>query len=102
MSFTVGKYEFDGPFSSTNQLQDRSGIYVIVCAVNNQYQPLDCGESATVKSRVEDHERADCWKRNCNGTLMVAVLYTPNTQSAGRVAIEQEIRGKFAFPCGQR
>lgn len=102
MSFNVGKYEFDGPFSSTNQLQDRSGIYVIVCSNGGQYQPVDCGESATVKSRVENHDRADCWKRNCNGTLMVAVLYTPNTQSAGRVAIEQEIRRQYTFPCGQR
>ena len=102
MSFNVGKYEFDGPLSSTNELQDRSGVYVIVCSNGGQYQPVDCGESATVKSRVENHGRADCWKRNCNGTLMVAVLYTPNIQSAGRVKIEQEIRRQHTFPCGQR
>lgn len=102
MSLTVGKYELAGPFSSTDKLEDRSGVYVIVCAGNGQYQPIDCGESATVKSRVENHDRAECWKRHCSATLMVAVLYTPNLQSAGRVLIEQEIRGQYSFPCGQR
>lgn len=102
MSLTVGKYQLDGPFDSTTQLEDRSGVYVIVCSINGQYQPIDCGESAKVKSRVESHDRADCWKNNCSGTLMVAVLYTPNLQSSGRVAIEQEIRGQYSFPCGVR
>ena len=102
MSFTVGKYEFAGPFNSTNQLEERSGVYVIVCSVNGQYQPVDCGESATVKSRVDNHDRGNCWNANCSGTLMVAVLYTPNLQSAGRVAIEQDIRRQYTFPCGQR
>lgn len=102
MPLNVGEYEFDGPFGSADQLEDRSGVYVIVCSVNEQYQPVDCGESASVKSRIENHDRADCWNNSCNGALMVAVLYTPNLQSAGRVAIEQELRRQYDFPCGER
>lgn len=102
MALTVGSYEFEGPFADTGNLQDASGVYIIVDCVDGQYNPIDCGESATVKSRVDNHDRSDCWKRNSSGKLMVAVLYTPRLQSAGRVAIEQEIRAAYDFPCGDR
>ena len=102
MSLTVGKYTFDGPYKNTDNLPDASGVYLIVDYIDGQYKPIDCGESATVKSRVDTHDRSDCWKRNAAGTLMVAVLYTPRLQSAGRVAIEQEIRATYSFPCGKR
>lgn len=103
MSLTVGRYQFEGPYVSEAQLEDRAGVYVIVSAANGQYYPVDCGESAAVKTRVANHERADCWRAHAQGgTLMGAVLYTPQLQSAGRVAIEQEIRGQYSFPCGLR
>jgi hypothetical protein len=54
-----------------------------------------------VKSRVEDHDRKPCWSSNCNSTLVVAVLYTPDLDEAGRRRIEQEIRGMYNFPCGE-
>ena len=104
MSIKIGRYQFEGPYSSTANLEDKSGIYVILCQTspNSNYNLIDCGESATVKTRVANHDRADSWKRNCSGSLHVAVLYTPNAQSAGRVAIEQEIRNQYRFPCGVR
>jgi hypothetical protein len=102
MSIKIGRYEFEGPYSSTDSLQDKSGIYVILCQKDSNYNTVDCGESVTVKTRIENHDRADCWRRNCSGTLCVAVLYTPNAQSAGRVAIEQELRSQYRFPCGER
>lgn len=102
MSIKVGRYIFEGPYSSTESLEDKSAVYVILCSTNSSYEPIDCGESATVKSRVENHERKRCWNRNCSGTLKVAVLYTPNLQSVGRTMIEQEIREAYRFPCGSR
>lgn len=101
MALNVGRYQFEGPYSSTTQLLDQSGIYVIVASINGQYQPVDCGESATVKTRVENHDRQLCWQSQ-PGALMAAVLYTPGLQSAGRCTIEQEIRSQYSFPCGQR
>lgn len=102
MSITLGKYQFDGPYDNTASLQDRSGVYVILCHRDKQNFVIDVGESATVKSRVENHDRKDCWQRNCKGNLTVAVLYTPSLQSAGRVAIEQEIRRQYNPPCGKK
>lgn len=102
MSIAIGKYQFDGPYDNTGSLQDRSGVYVVLCHRDKENFVIDVGESAHVKTRVENHDREDCWERNCTGELTVAVLYTPNLQSAERVAIEQEIRRQYNPPCGER
>jgi len=101
MSITIGKYTFDGPYTSPNELEDHSGVYAIICQKDNKKDLIDVGESATVKSRVETHDRKDCWGKNCQGTLTIAVYYTPNLQQPGRMAIEQEIRNKYDIPCGE-
>ena len=49
-------------------------------------------ESATIKTSVENHDREDCWKEHCQGTLLFVVYDTPGVEEAGRKAIEQEIR----------
>lgn len=103
MTITIAGYSFNGPFSSSSSLEDRSGVYAILCKKDNEnYSLVDVGESATVKSRVETHERKPCWSRNCNSTLNVAVLYTPHLHQSGRIEIEQKIRAKYNIPCGDR
>lgn len=85
MGIKIGGYDFDGPFSSTSSLEDMSGVYAILYKKDNgNYSLVDVGESATVKSRVENHDRQSCWERNCHSTLMVAVFYTPRLQQSGR------------------
>lgn len=96
-------YSFDGPYTSTNSLSESSGVYLILCKnPNGNYDTVDIGESANVKQRVESHDRAECWRNNCNSQLFVAVLYTPYKQQAGRMEIEQDIRCKYDFPCGKK
>ena len=102
MTVAVGKYEFEGPYASADHLEDRAGVYLIVDSVGSNYVGIDCGESATVRSRVENHDRRPCWEYQRSGTLMVAVLYTPDLPSAGRAKIEHAVRGALRFPCGQR
>lgn len=102
MTITVGDYTFEGPYSDTSKLEDKSGVYAIHCLKDRKYYLIDVGESAKVKSRVEGHDRKDCWTRNCSGTLTVSVLYTPNAQQAGRMRIEQELRKLYSPACGDR
>lgn len=103
MSITIGRYGFTGPFKATSQLEDKSGVYAILTlAANSHYNVVDIGESATVKSRVESHDRKSCWQRNAiNGDLYYAAYYTPGSQQAGRMEIEQELRKKYDPPCGK-
>jgi len=98
----ISGYNFEGPYSSTANVEDKAGIYVILCDSTSKYILIDCGESATVKSRIDTHDRKDCWKLNCSGTLCVAVYYTPNMQQSERIAIEQQIRRGYDPPCGKR
>ena len=102
MSISVGRYVFEGPYTSTAHLQDRAGVYAIHCQLGGVYTLVDVGESATLKTRVESHDRQDCWKRNCAGTLTASALYTPHLQQSGRMEIEQELRAQFAPTCGVR
>lgn len=93
----IGKYSFNGSYANTSSLQNRSGVYVILSTSNHV---VDVGESATVKDRIENHDRKPCWNRH--GGSQVAVLYTPNRQQSGRMLIEQELRRQFNPPCGKR
>lgn len=99
----IAQYSFEGPYPSTSSLEDRSGVYAILDKRQdgNTYL-LDCGESATVKTRVGSHDRAPCWTKNQQGTLQVAVYYTPTLQQLGRKLVEQSIRSQFPGLCGDR
>ncbi len=102
MSIKIAGYEFEGPYSSASSLEDRSGVYAILCKKNSDsYSLVDVGESAQVKSRVETHDRKDCWDRNCTATLAYAAYYTAGLQQAGRLEIEQKICGTYDVPCGE-
>jgi hypothetical protein len=102
MAIELSGYKFAGTYASTSSLEDRSGVYAILTpTTQNRYRVLDIGESATVKSRVENHDRESCWRRQAkNGEIRYAVHYTPGLQQTGRRAIEQEIRGQYHPPCG--
>lgn len=105
MSIKLGNYVFAGPYNTTNSLEDRSGIYAILCQREGNNYLIDVGESANVKTRVETHDRKDCWNRMNRerlGNLAVAVYYTTNLEQHGRMAIEQEIRNQYNVSCGER
>jgi len=76
MAIRIGAYSFDGPYASTAQLVDRAGVHVILTlSWANQYQVVDVGESATVRSRIENHDRKSCWKSNVNRVVLRGTLH---------------------------
>lgn len=96
----VNEYMFDGPFTNTGFLNHQAGIYVLLCG--SDFVVIDVGESSDVKHRIENHERMDCWRRNCSGDLSVAVMYTPGLDASNRCKIEAAIRTHFSPSCGER
>ncbi|MFH1118711.1 MAG: hypothetical protein V1775_02730 [Bacteroidota bacterium] len=102
MSIKIGDYDFEGPFLTTNSISDVSGVYSILCYKDSLYSVIDIGESATLKTRLDTHDRRPCWKNECKGTIYFSVLYTPYQQQAGRMEIEQELRDHYNPPCGKR
>ncbi|WP_143842022.1 hypothetical protein [Nostoc sp. 106C] len=100
MTIQIGNYLFEGPYWDINVLNEQSGVYTIVdCHSNGSSYVLDVGESDSVRTRVQYHNRKACWTRNCRGTLAVAVYYTSELR---RMRIEQELRAQYAPVCGIR
>jgi len=104
MTIVLAGYTFEGPHTLPSSLANRAGVYAIMAQTStNNYKVVDVGESATVRQRVENHDRTDCWRRNSTPYgPRYAVLYTPGVQQPGRVKIEQRIRNTYNPPCGDR
>ena len=102
MGFERWGYQFEGAWTDPNNLEPRSGVYVIWCKTRENWSVLDVGESHDVKNRVLNHGRKTDWERYCQGTIYYSATYTPNLQQAGRVQIEQRIRTLINPPCGER
>ncbi len=103
MSIPIGNYNFEGPFISTGLLEDRAGVYAILDKrINGKYYVLDIGESAEVRTRVENHDRSSCWALSQQGDIVYAAYYTPHIPQSGRIKIEQELRTQYNPPCGER
>lgn len=102
MGFERWGYKFEGAWTDPNNLETRSGVYVIWCKSGENWLILDVGESHDVNDRVLSHDRSDCWRRNCTGTIYYSATYTPKLQQPGRIEIEQHIRNLTNPPCGDR
>jgi hypothetical protein len=102
MTIELSGHTFSGPYGSTSSLEDRNGVYAILTPTSaTRYKVIDVGESATVKTRVENHDRKPCWRRHANsGRISYAVYYTRGLHQAGRKEIEQRIRQQYSPPCG--
>lgn len=99
----IGNYDFEGPFDNLNFVKNTSGIYAILCSNGiNNYNLIDIGESSELNSRLSSHDRKDCWEKNCNTKLFVAVFYTSNMNENQRRQIEAALRLQFKPPCGTR
>ena len=86
MSITIGQYTFEGPYENTGPIEDRSGVYAILCLCDGKYHVVDVGESAQVKTRVDNHDRKASWERNCSGTLAIPMFMSKRATAitAGR------------------
>jgi hypothetical protein len=101
MSFERWGYTFEGAWSDPNQLESRSGVYVIWCRNGEAWSVLDVGESHDVRGRILAHDRMTDWKRHCNGVIYYSATYTPDLHQTGRILIEQKIRSAAKPPCGK-
>lgn len=103
MGVNIGRYIFEGPFSTDDSLEDRSGVYAILRPnLYGSYDVIDIGESHAVRKRLKNHDRAFCWLWYCGNAPYYAVYYTKHLEQPGRKQIEQELRKICNPPCGDR
>jgi len=101
LTVKIGGYDFDGPFKSTDPIEDKSGIYAVLHYKEGKCYLLDVGESSEMKKRLEDHDRKECWEKNSEGAIEYSVYYTPELKEEERKEIETKIRAKYIPPCGK-
>ena len=106
MSIKIGNYEFEGPWElSQKDFLDRAGIYAILCYRLQAERPtvVYIGQSGEMGTRLANHERAACWRRNCSGALYVAVLWTPSSTwtASQRRAVERRLIAQYNPVCNR-
>ena len=101
-SVNLAGYQFNGPYGYTASLLNRSGVYTILTiTAANVYEVLDVGESAKMRTRVENHDRKHCWSQHAySRPILVAAYYTSSVTT--RKAVEQIVRQTYTPPCGKR
>jgi hypothetical protein len=99
MAIRLGNYSFTGPFESIDDINDWSGIYAIVCNVDQENFLLDVGESSKLRTRIENHDKKDCWINHCKGQLKIYIHYTLLLKQPGRILIERVLREHFQPDC---
>ena len=92
----------DGPYpiAQAGKLKNAAGVYVIRCRSSSGNTLIDVGQSDKVRDRVMNHDRRECWGKNCKGELEVAAIYISDKQQ--RENIEKKIREQRTPPCGER
>ena len=100
---TIGRYRFEGPIYNKGSLKSAPGVYSVLDDRGGQkFTVLDVGESEQIRTRIENHEREDCWLRNRLGRICYAALYMPGSTKRQRMEIEEELRRRLEPACGVR
>jgi hypothetical protein len=87
---------------------DVAAIYVIICVneVEGKYTVIDVGQSGQVGTRINNHDREECWHSNCEiGHIWVCIYKTPTVDMTAeeRIDLEGKIRDAYPnLPCGER
>ena len=102
MNITIGKYNFQGPYSSLNKLKNKPGLYA-VHRLDDKQVILDLGEAAMIKDRIKTHERMKCWLR-CSRTQGIAIsaYYTRHWTQSSRMQTINNLRKQYSPPCGKK
>lgn len=80
MTVFFGKVELQGPFSSLEELENKAGLFAILCIKDEQINLLDVRRAKLVQSDVAKILRDPGWGEACKGKIRVAVLYLTNEQ----------------------
>jgi hypothetical protein len=93
------------PLADAN-FTDVAAVYVVLCvAGDGSWTVLDVGQSGEVGSRIDNHDRRECWKRNCpSGNIWVCVYPMPLSRYSKeqREHFENGLRNQYSPTCGKR
>jgi len=91
---------------SEADFNDFSAIYVILCVDDNGgWKVLDVGQTGELGDRIDDHDRKNCWDRECsNRNIWVCYHKMPTDKytKQDRLDFEEKLRNHYNPPCGKK
>jgi predicted GIY-YIG superfamily endonuclease len=103
-SIQIGGYLFNGPYLLSNFDEiDKAAVYAILCKLNETYYVIYIGQSGELGTRLQSHNKKECWEKHCKGTLYVAIFNTPSTTYSAeqRRLIERELINEHNPVCNK-
>jgi hypothetical protein len=92
MSILIGKYEFDGPFNSFADLEEKPGIFAVLHCDGEDYELIHVAESENIKERVELSQST--YTAHV-GSVLIAACYAPQSRSGERRVMVEDIMSEF-------
>lgn len=93
-------HSFEGPYQIGKKLIDRAAVYVILTSNNSV---VDVGQSGEAGTRLANHDRGACWKRNSGTQFVLKWMPTSSGYTReDRERLEKSIRDKYNPSCGDR
>jgi hypothetical protein len=100
MYIPIAGFAFQGPLTSIDDLDEKPGVFTIICEEKGTYYLLDVDHGENVREAVSTHERKDSWEELKRGEIRYAVLYADEFPNLGLPTIEEAIRKEYPdIPC---
>lgn len=93
LSILIGKYDFDGPYTSVAELKDRPGLYAVLHYEGDDYELIHIGEAYNVKESLQLSKAA--YTSSPMGSIMLVACYTPQRGSRERKLMVEDIQREF-------
>jgi hypothetical protein len=89
----IGPYEFEGPYASLDELQNKPGLFAIIATSNDEDELLAIGDSDRLKDCLKD--QVSSLSKTSSGALSTAVLYTRDLPAEQRQNIKLAVLREF-------
>jgi len=87
----VGSWEFEGPFTSLDELRCEPGIYAIFASVNDEYELMEMDEAESVREWLHTHDRYFFGNHSSLVKFSVAVYYCADLTPGLRQGLIDEL-----------
>ncbi|MBX9691265.1 MAG: hypothetical protein K2Z81_02705 [Cyanobacteria bacterium] len=92
MGILIGKYEFDGPYSTVADLQEKPGLYVVLHYERDEYELIHVSQADNIRASIEVSPSAYTQTR---GSIFFAAHYTSGCGTRDRGEMVEEIHFEF-------
>ncbi|MBA4027134.1 MAG: hypothetical protein C0473_02730 [Cyanobacteria bacterium DS3.002] len=90
MPIKYGQYEFAGPFSTFDELEDAPGVFILLCFKDNEFNILRFDAAKKIRTEVEMVLLEPGLSDMCGGKLRVAVYDTVDEEQMA--LIQQQLQ----------